>query len=146
MKKLFILTVVLLLAIPALAQSPETLIPRNAKVFIHPMENGFDTYLAAAFEKKKTPVLVVTDIEKADFEIKGTSSKKDAGAMKTIFGSGRPEVTASIQVINIKSSVAAYSVASHKGDAWRGYKSAAEHCAKNLKEWIEKGEKGAKKN
>jgi hypothetical protein len=103
--------------------------------------DGFENYLSAAFDKKKTPVLVVTNPELADFEIKGNASKKDAGAMKTIFGSGRPEVSASIQVINIKTSIVAYSVASHKGDAWKGYKSAAEHLAKNLKEWIEKGEK-----
>jgi hypothetical protein len=114
-----------------------TVIPPHSTIYIHPME-GFEVYLAAAFQKKKVPLLIVADRDRADFEVTGNSEMKKAGWAKTIFGSGRAEVNASVQVINIKTGVVAYAVASHKNDAWRGYKSAAEHIAKNLRQKIER--------
>jgi hypothetical protein len=117
--------------------SDEKRLPANAKVFINPIE-GFETYLIAAFEKKKVPILVVTDKEKADFEITGTATEKKAGTAKIIFGSGRSEVDASIQITNIKTGVVVFGSSSHKGDAWRGKRSAAEAIAKAIKSKIEK--------
>lgn len=128
---LLILTLLFCVAVPAQEDAGETFIRPGSKVYIHPMD-GFETYISAAMDKKKVPLLIVADREKADFEIKGTAEMQKAGWSKTIFGSGRPAVNASIQVINIKSSVVAYSVASHKDNAWSGMKSAAEHIAKNL--------------
>lgn len=48
---------------------------------------------------------------------------------------------ASIKIVNTKTSVLAYAVASDKSNANRGYKSAGEHLAKNLRQKIEKNEK-----
>ena len=48
---------------------------------------------------------------------------------------------ASIKIVNTKTSVLAYAVASDKSNANRGYKSAAEHLAKNLRQKFEKNEK-----
>src|SRR5215813_3762793 len=87
----------------------ETLIPSGSKVFVAPME-GFETYVIAALAKKKTPLLVVSKREEADFEIVGNSESQKAGWAKIIFGTGLPTVEASIQVINLKTGVVAWAV------------------------------------
>ena len=56
----------------------ETLIPSGSKVFVARME-GFETYVIAALAKKKTPLLVVSKREEADFEIVGNSEGQKAG-------------------------------------------------------------------
>lgn len=50
----------------ALAQSGQ--IKSGSTVYIEPMD-GYETYLAAAFAKKKAPLIVVTDKSKADYVI-----------------------------------------------------------------------------
>jgi len=50
----------------ALAQAPQ--IKSGSTVYIEPM-GGYETYLAAAFAKKKVPLIVVTDKSKADYII-----------------------------------------------------------------------------
>ena len=127
----------------AFAQN-ETQIPRGSKVYINEMD-GFETYLTAALAKKDVPLVVVASKELADFEIKGTHTEKKAGAAKIIFGSGRPEEDASIQVINLKTGVVAYAASSHKHDAWHGKKSTAEAVAKSLRAKIEEDEKKSAK-
>ena len=42
----------------------------GAKVFIHPMPDGFDGYFKAALISKKVPVVVVGTRDKAELEIK----------------------------------------------------------------------------
>ncbi len=68
----------------------ETKIPANSKIYINPMESGFETYVTAAIQKKKVPVVIVTNREQADFEIKGSVEKQKAGWAKTIFISPLP--------------------------------------------------------
>lgn len=114
-------------------------IPRNSKVYIHPMD-GFEVYLMAALRKKNVPLVIVNDRELADFEIMGVSETKKAGAAKIIFGSGRSEETASISVINIRTSVVVYADSSHRKDSLRGKRSTAEKLAKYLAKYIN-GEK-----
>jgi hypothetical protein len=112
-------------------------IPFNARVYIEPMD-GFETYLAAAFIKKHTPVIVVDDKTKADFFIGGTSHVDKAGWAKTIFISGAPQAGASVAMKNKNGDLAwAYSV--DKFNAARASQSTAEACAKHLKEFIQKG-------
>ena len=119
-------------------------IPAGAKVYIEPME-GFETYLAAALEKKKVPLVVVSKREEADYEIKGVAEKQKAGWAKTIFGSGLPSASASIQVINVKTSVVAFAVAEERKDANFGQRSVAEYLAKKIGEKLRNDEKPAKK-
>jgi ABC-type uncharacterized transport system permease subunit len=40
---------------------------------------GFETYIIPVIMKKEVPVQVVTDREKADYEIRGTSETEKAG-------------------------------------------------------------------
>lgn len=124
------------------------IIPRNSKVYIGKFiaegdkDTGFATYLAAAIRKKKVPVILVTEYEDADFEISGSADKKGAGWAKKVFlGDFRSTTSASIQVVNIKTSVVAYADSSHKYSANRGMRSSAEKLAKYLKRKIEDDEK-----
>lgn len=107
-------------------------IPANSKVFVNPMESGFETYVVAALQKKKIPLIIVSNRETADFEIKGTVEKQKAGWAKTIFVSPLPAIDSTMQVINIKTGVVAFSNSSTKNNAARGRKGSAEHLAKNL--------------
>ncbi len=118
-------------------------IPHGSKVYINYIQgmNGFENYLVAAFKKKKVDLLVVTDRAQADFEITGYAEHKKAGWAKIIFGSGLPESEASIQVVNLKTSVVSYAVGSYKVDALNGKKSTAEHLAKNLRQKMERDDK-----
>ena len=117
-----------------------TFIPAGSKVFVNEIAGyeAFENYLVAAFKKKKVQLLVVTDRSQADFEITGYSESQKAGWAKIIFGSGRPEEEASIQVVNMRTNVVAYAVASYKTDAYNGKKSTAEHLAKNLRQKMER--------
>lgn len=120
-----------------------TYIPAGSKVYVNQIDgmNGFENYLAAALKKKKVALLLVTDRSQADFEINGYAENQKAGWAKIIFGSGQPESEASIQVVNLRTSIVAYAVASYKVDAWNGKKSTAEHLAKNLRQKMERDEK-----
>lgn len=112
-------------------EAVSTKIPANSKIYIHPME-GFETYVVAALQKKKIPLIVVANREQADFEIKGSVEKQKAGWAKTIFVSPLPSIDATMQITNIKTGVIAFSHSSSKANAARGRKGSAEHLAKNL--------------
>ncbi|HEX7997363.1 MAG TPA: hypothetical protein VF528_03010 [Pyrinomonadaceae bacterium] len=129
------------------AAADPSYIPVGSKVYVNDIRGmgGFENYLAAAFKKKKVALLIVTDRSQADFEITGYAENQKAGWDKIIFGSGRPESEASIQVVNLRTSVVAYAVASYKVDAWNGKKSTAEHLAKNLRQKMERDEKRLRK-
>jgi len=143
---LVVLAIALLCASAALAQDQnsqhrnDTLIPRDSKVYIAPMD-GFEIYLAAAMRKKGVPLVMVTDRDQADFEITGTHEKHEAGWAKTIFVSPQPSATASMQVVNLKTKVVVYADSSHRTTANRGERSTAEKLAKYLKKKIEDDEK-----
>ncbi|MBZ5707429.1 MAG: hypothetical protein LAN63_18950 [Acidobacteriia bacterium] len=119
-----------------LAQQPNA-IPAGSRVFIAPMD-GFETYLKAALDKKKVPLVVVDSREQADFEITGTSETQKAGAAKIIImGSWHSREEASVKVTNLKTSEIAFAYSVHKENSAHGKQSSAEACAKHLKEKIE---------
>jgi hypothetical protein len=122
---------------PALAAER---IPPNAKVFVHPMKDGFESYFKAALEKKKVPVVVVATREEADYEIKGSSDTQKAGAAKKIMrGSWHSDEQASISVAGIKSGEIVFAYSANKKNSAHGKQTTAEACAKHLKDAIEKG-------
>lgn len=123
--------------------SDPSYIPHGSKVYVNYIQgmNGFENYLVAAFKKKKVDLIVVADRSLADFEITGFAEHQRATWAKIIFGSGLPESEASIQVINLKTSVVSYAVGSYKVDAINGKKSTAEHLAKNLRQKMERDDK-----
>lgn len=115
-------------------------IERSSKIYIAPIEGGFDTFLAAAIIKKQVPVTVVIDRTKADYEVTGISSTEKAGWAKMLFmGVDNSNDMASIKVVDVKSNEVVYGYSVRKGNSYRGKQSAAEACAKHLKEKIEGG-------
>lgn len=113
-------------------------IERGSRVYVTPMEGGFDIFLVAAIVKKQVPVTVVTDRSTADYEITGIAESEKAGWAKMLFaGSQQSRETASVKVVYLKTGDVVYGYAVHKGNSYRGKQSAAEACAKHLKEKIE---------
>jgi hypothetical protein len=134
-------------AIAAVAQdaargvAADTVIPRNSRFYIEPMD-GFETYLAAAIRKKEVPIVIVTEPDMADFVISGTHDVKSAGWAKTIFlRDVHPSASASMQVTNTKTHVVVYADSSNRSSANRGEASTAEKLAKYLRKKIENDEK-----
>ena len=129
---LFFIAASLLLAIDHIK------LPNGSKVYVNDM-NGFGAFVIAALGKKQVPLIVVTDREKADFEITGASDSQKAGWAKTIFlGQGGSREEASINVINMKDSTIAFAYAVNKSNSARGRQSSAEACAKHLKNAMKK--------
>ena len=115
-------------------------IERNSYIYIAPIEGGFDTYLSAAIIKKKVPVTVVTERSKADYEITGIAASEKAGWAKMLFmGTDQSNDMASVKVVRIKTDEVVYGYSVKKGNSYKGRQSAAEACAKHLKEKIETG-------
>lgn len=114
-------------------------IPKGAKVFIASMPNDFDTYLKTALEKKKVPIQIVSDKSQAEYQITGVSETQKAGAAKkALMLDWRSTEDDSIQVANLASGVVAFAYSVHLQSSNHGKRSAAESCAKHLKEYIEK--------
>jgi hypothetical protein len=121
------------------SQSISKAIPAGSKIYIAAMDNGFQDALSAAITKKKVPLQVVASKDNADFEVSGTSETQKAGAAKIILmGNWHSREEASIRVTNLKSGVVAFAYSYHNDASAHGKQSAAEACAKHLKEKIEK--------
>lgn len=138
------LGIVLILAVAAAGQDGKSVDPstkameRSSRIYIAPIEGGFDTFLAAAIIKKQVPVVVVTDRTKADYEISGIASTEKAGWAKMLFmGVDNSNDMASVKVVEIKSNEVVYGYSVRKGNSYKGKQSAAEACAKHMKQKIE---------
>jgi hypothetical protein len=120
-----------------------TYIPGGSRVYVADISGlpGFENNLVAAFQKKRVNLIVVADRSQADFEINGFAESQKAGWAKIIFKRGLPESEASMQMVNLRSGIVAYAVASYKVEARNGNKSTAEHLAKNLRQKMERDEK-----
>lgn len=112
------------------ASGQDTRIPAGARVFIQPMD-GFETFLAAAIAKKKVAVVVVDHRDQADFEIAGR---------RTIVLC-RSDEQVSIAVRNIKTDVIGFGYRHDMQNSRRGKQRVAESWAKQLKDWIERGQR-----
>lgn len=116
------------------SQPSKQKIPAGSKVFVAPMD-GFETYLKDAMVKKKIPLEIVEQRDKADYEITGVSESKKAGAAKIIImGSIHSREEASIKVANLKTGELIYAYSVHKENSAHGKQSSAEACAKHLKD------------
>jgi len=129
---------ILALSASSLVAIEGSAVPPNSKVFIGEM-GGFGTYVTAAIHKKKVPLQIVADKGLADFEIIGNSESEKPGWARTIFtGQTRSNEQASINLVNLKTGVVVFGYAVNKGNSVRGKQSAAEACAKHLREAVEK--------
>jgi hypothetical protein len=133
--------IVLMSFSPASGQvAANKVLPSGAKVFIAPMPDGFDEFLKAAIEKKKVPIVLVSDKDKAEFQITGQAeTQKASTAKKVIMWDWRSNEQASIQVANLQSGEVVFAYSVNKVSSAHGKKSSAEACAKHIKEKIESG-------
>ena len=124
--------------VPILAATPENMkIAPGARVYIAPME-GFESYLAAAFGKKKVALVPVFDQTQADYVISGTSVDKKAGWAKIAFmGNIHSDNAASITMTDKRTGAIVYAYAVDKKSTMHGQQTTAEACAKHLKAHME---------
>jgi hypothetical protein len=102
------------------------------------MPNGFETYIAAGLEKKKVPVVLVTDRDKADHELSGVPDTERAGWAKMLFlGFEQTNEAASIKVVNLKTGNVVFAYSVNKTNSYKGKQSAGEAVAKHIHEKIE---------
>ncbi len=142
MKTLSSLILVLFSPMIVTLMGQSTIIPPHSKVYIAPAE-GYELFVAAALSKKKTPVLVVTDPEAADFEIAAISDSgsRPGTARRLLLGQHGTDETASFAVTNLRTDVIAFAYNVDKKNSARGRQSSAESFAKHLKKKIEKDSK-----
>lgn len=115
-------------------------IPEGSKIYVDAMD-GFGNYVIAAINKKKVPVKLITDKTMADFVIAGTAESQKAGWAKILFTrSAASTEEASINVTNVKTGEIVFAYNVNKSNAVRGKQSAAEACAKHLKNLVIKSE------
>src|SRR5436309_12439398 len=114
------------------AAAPEKTIPRDSKIFVVG-EQGFDTFLTAALNKKKVPVTVVADKEKADYILEAASESQKSGWARTVFmGQTGSNEEASVRLVSAKTAEVVFAYAVHKRNSVHGKQSSAEACAKHL--------------
>ena len=159
---------ILLLAFSAsmLAQTPQ--IHRGSTVYIEP-SGGYESYLSAALMKKHVPLTIVTEKYKAEFIIHSVAARmvpeqpsvviNNSNTIKSGDGGNNSDawnwgarigaqanraalgyVTSSITIIDPQSSAVVFAYSNNNSVASR----TAESCAKHLKEFIDKSEKGKK--
>jgi len=111
----------------------------GAKVFINPMPDDFDSFLKAAFAKKKVPLTIVDSKDNAELEITGSSeTQKATTAKKLLRLSFSSDEQASISIADLSSGEVVYAYSVNKKDSAHGKRSTAESCAKHVKKTIEK--------
>lgn len=123
---------------PSPAPTATVKVPSGSKIYVAPM-GGFESYIVAGIMKKKVPVSIVADRDKADFEINGTAESQKAGWAKIMFtGNDSTNEEASINVTQIKTGAIVFAYSVHKGSSVRGKQSAGEAIGKHLNEAIGK--------
>jgi hypothetical protein len=111
-----------------------TKIPSGSRVYVAPM-GGFENYVVAGIVKKKVPVVVVAERDKAEYEIKGSAETERAGWAKMLFmGSQNSNEQASINVTEIKTGTVVFAYSVNKLNSYKGKQSAGEAIGKHLNE------------
>jgi TolB-like protein len=120
----------------------------RSTVYLEPQQ-GFETYLAAAFAKKRVPLDVVTDQTKATYVLKSapveikqeSTGGKIARCLFAYCAGIEDKGNVSVQLIEASSTkmLWAYSVNKQRGGS-KNQQSMAEAVAKHCKEFLEKKE------
>lgn len=111
-------------------------IPSGSKVYVAPM-GGFENYVVAGIVKKKVPIVIVADRDKAEYEIRGSAETERAGWAKMLFiGVQNSNEQASINVTEIKSGNIVFAYSVNKLNSYKGKQSAGEAIGKHLNEAI----------
>jgi hypothetical protein len=109
-------------------------IPSGSKVYVAPM-GGFENYVVAGIVKKKVPIVIVGDRDKAEYEIRGSAETEKAGWAKMLFmGSQNSNEQASINVTEIRTGNIVFAYSVNKLNSYKGKQSAGEAIGKHLNE------------
>jgi hypothetical protein len=153
MRKLSVVTVITIFSALGLfaqsqSQQQTTPPPQNQKQTAPPSQNQQQTTnqqsnsqtppAAPIPTKKKVQLVVVANKDMADYVIGGTAEDKKAGWAKIIFlGDIHSDATASVTMVDQKSSAVLFAYAVNKKNTWHGDQTTAEACAKHLQAHIE---------
>jgi len=111
--------------------------PPASKLYVAPMEGGFDNFIIAGFQKKNVPLIIVADKSKADYELSGIEESEKAGWAKMLFmGSQQSREQGSVKIADLKTGAVIFGYSVHKGNSYKGKQSAGEACAKHIKEIV----------
>ena len=101
--------------------------------------NGYETYIKAAIQKKKLPLVIVEQsATKPILKFLVLPRARRAGtAKKVIMLNWHSTEQASVRVTNLKSSDVVFAYSVHKASSAHGKQSSAEACAKHIKDAIE---------
>ena len=109
------------------------------KVYVAPMDEGFNNFIVAEIINQKLPVLMATTDEGADYVITGTSVKGTNKWYDTVFGGEKDRNQGSIQMIKIGDKSIAWAGSQGDRSLWwgtlakTGQKKVAQRLIKNLK-------------
>lgn len=117
-------------------------------VFIE-AQDGFETYVTAAIQKKGVPIDVVTDKSKAKYLLKAapiethkeSSGSKIARCLFAYCAGIEDRGNVSVQLIETDSTKVAWAYSVNKGRGQKNTQSMAEAVAKHLKEFLESSAK-----
>jgi hypothetical protein len=110
--------IVIIALLAACLSAGETRVPRGSKVFIAPMENGLDGFIAPEIIKQKLPLLVVTDEKEADFVLVGGSIKADDKWYNTVFG-GKDKNEGNVRLLDVKNKQMVWAGEAGDRSLWR---------------------------
>ena len=124
-------------------QRAELVSPRingGSYIYIAPMD-GFEIYMAAALRKKDVPLVPIDVMSKANYILKGGSEEKEkTGGWVKVASMGKihSDAAANIRLIDRLTGAIVFSYAVEKKNTLHGQQTAAEDCAKHLKDAIDK--------
>lgn len=127
--------------VPPVSKVPRSAIGRsqiapNSRVFIEPNE-GFDTFLIAALDRKHVPVAVVADELQAEYVVQSANDSQKPGWARVIaLGQTGSNEEASVRIMRVATSEVVWAYAVHKRNSFHGKQSSAEACAKHLKDVV----------
>jgi hypothetical protein len=115
--------------------------PQPRRIFITPTEDGFHTYISAAFIKKKVNAVVVKTQDDADFvltaaqvtEEKVTTGRKLVNCLFAYCGGNEDKASTSVELVD-REGVVAWSYSVNKGRGKKNLQSMAEAIAKHIQD------------
>ena len=115
MKKLMLITILVLsFSLLTFAQNSQS------KVFIAPMEEGFDSFIAAALIKNKVPVSITIVEAEAEFIITGQAVKGQNKWYDTVFGAERDRNQGSIKLLKVSDKSIVWAASAGDKSFWWG--------------------------
>jgi hypothetical protein len=92
----------------------------QSKVYIAPMDEGFDSFISAALIKNKVPVTITTVEADAEYIITGRAVKGQNKWYDTVFGGERDRNQGSIKLLRVSDKSVVWAGAEGDNSIWWG--------------------------